>query len=678
MRKCFHQVVVVLCVLCVVGLARGDGAAKTSVPDAAAQAASLKTLKEIYGAQYGDTSAAGRKKLAQDLLAAARTTTDDSTGRFVLLREARDAAMQAGDASTALGAIDDLGGAYAVNAAGMRSAVVVALAGRAGAVEAGTVAAAGVSAMNDFIAMDDYAAAAKLSPAVTTALNKAQDDSIRAQLKAAQATIAEYERTKGAFQKLATSADDPAANLTVGKFYCFYKGDWSKGIPLLLKGGDAKLKALAEAEASVPEDGQKRKDLADAWWDWSEAQASGTKTKAREHAGEWYRKAAEQLKGLPKAAVDKRLEQLAAMDAGLADAPSTGHKSDVVAAAWSAPDNTQGVAWLKTTDSKYSEVRPGGKDAVVTSQILYFRVDHRFAFNLPQEIDERVFVRLHMFDEKPTQMAIIYDGYPSPTAPDPNSHWRKTPVLVFEGTGRWVQRVVELTEPRLANGLTNKADFRLEPNGNGIPAVGSLAVERVKIRPAAQRAVPSGTTVDLMPLIDPDVEVISGTWKKQGTAIAAGPDEAATLELPAVVHGDYQLDIRFVRLTGKDSINLLLPVGTGFCDLFVDGYGSTVSGMGRIDGKELNMNEATVHGHKLTNGVPATLSIRVTLDGGKATVRADLNGEHLIDWTGEQKRLDYWRKPGRSDTVGLLSYHNTMRFDSIRLTALGSGTVLLH
>ena len=36
----------------------------------------------------------------------------------------------------------------------------------------------------------------------------------------------------------------PPANLTVGKYYCFQKGDWEKGLPMLALGQDETLKAL--------------------------------------------------------------------------------------------------------------------------------------------------------------------------------------------------------------------------------------------------------------------------------------------------------------------------------------------------------------------------------------------------------------------------------------------------
>ena len=39
---------------------------------------------------------------------------------------------------------------------------------------------------------------------------------------------------------------DPTANLAAGRYYCFVKGDWEMGIPMLALGSETALKELAE------------------------------------------------------------------------------------------------------------------------------------------------------------------------------------------------------------------------------------------------------------------------------------------------------------------------------------------------------------------------------------------------------------------------------------------------
>ena len=56
---------------------------------------------------------------------------------------------------------------------------------------------------------------------------------------------------KAANEKLEAHADDPDANLAVGRFLCFQKDDWKSGAPYLARGGDETLKTLAALEAAI-------------------------------------------------------------------------------------------------------------------------------------------------------------------------------------------------------------------------------------------------------------------------------------------------------------------------------------------------------------------------------------------------------------------------------------------
>ena len=56
------------------------------------------------------------------------------------------------------------------------------------------------------------------------------------------------EEVRVALATLKTNPTDPEANLVVGKYHCFVKDEWEKGLPMLLKGNDAALKELATAE----------------------------------------------------------------------------------------------------------------------------------------------------------------------------------------------------------------------------------------------------------------------------------------------------------------------------------------------------------------------------------------------------------------------------------------------
>ena len=86
------------------------------------------------------------------------------------------------------------------------------------------------NAAADFLRVAKAAAANAGSPPVATAV-QALDKEI-GQLRQ------EYERIKPAADKLKKDPTDPDANLDVGKYLCFAKGNWEKGLPLLAAGSN--------------------------------------------------------------------------------------------------------------------------------------------------------------------------------------------------------------------------------------------------------------------------------------------------------------------------------------------------------------------------------------------------------------------------------------------------------
>ena len=71
------------------------------IPDAAAQAASLKLVRDIFKADYASAKLAPAKlKLSKKLLEQGIETRDDPAARYVLFLEARDLAVEAGDAQS--------------------------------------------------------------------------------------------------------------------------------------------------------------------------------------------------------------------------------------------------------------------------------------------------------------------------------------------------------------------------------------------------------------------------------------------------------------------------------------------------------------------------------------------------------------------------------------------------
>jgi hypothetical protein len=111
----------------------------------------------------------------------------------------------------------------------------------------------------------------------------------------------EFTKVKSAMKTLEGKPDDPAANLVVGKYLCFTKGDWTAGLPYLSRGSDADFRSLAaleEATLSQPPDTETKVMLGERWW-----------PKSRERSLHWYQEAWISLNPLQKEKVRVRLKE---------------------------------------------------------------------------------------------------------------------------------------------------------------------------------------------------------------------------------------------------------------------------------------------------------------------------------------------------------------------------------
>src|SRR5258706_12581886 len=78
-------------------------------PDANAQKETLKQIRDLFKEDYAKKTPADQAALAQKLLQKGAEAGDDPTSKYVLIKEARDVAMNAGDADTALRSAAELG-----------------------------------------------------------------------------------------------------------------------------------------------------------------------------------------------------------------------------------------------------------------------------------------------------------------------------------------------------------------------------------------------------------------------------------------------------------------------------------------------------------------------------------------------------------------------------------------
>jgi hypothetical protein len=185
------------------------------------------------------------------------------------------------------------------------------LALKSGRAAAYPVAAAALGQADEAAGADDYDAALEF-------LAVARDAAPAAGLTGrVAARTADVERLKAAYgpvreaaRKLAADPDDAAANLAVGKFECFEKGDWDKGLPRLLVGGDEALKELADRDLAMTTSGEDMAELAGMWHERAQKEKDAAKLHMEQRAYYWYRQALPKLGGLTKVQAEKAVKEL--------------------------------------------------------------------------------------------------------------------------------------------------------------------------------------------------------------------------------------------------------------------------------------------------------------------------------------------------------------------------------
>lgn len=156
-------------------------------------------------------------------------------------------------------------------------------------------------------ARDEYEVAIKALQEAVKLVSRTKNAELaeraQARLPELKSRSQEYARVKSALKTLDQEPDNPAANLVVGKYLCFTKGDWAAGLARLSKGSDADLRSLAtmeEAAKSGSNDSHPETQirLGDSWW-----------PKSRERALYWYALAWRRLDPLQKERVRERFNE---------------------------------------------------------------------------------------------------------------------------------------------------------------------------------------------------------------------------------------------------------------------------------------------------------------------------------------------------------------------------------
>lgn len=298
---------------------------KLALPEPAHQAAALAEVRKIHRNDFDKAQDPSKKKtLAGTLLKEATETPDEPAIRYVLLSQARDLAVSAGDPELLREVIEATAKYYDVDAQEQLATILNDVAdSRIGTVNKKELARGALDLADEFIATNDYESALRLARAAQsmalgrdTELTKQAIDLIKSIPRLKQ----EYERFLQAEKVLADDPANPAANLAQGQYYCFVQNSdetWKKGLPMLAKGSDPKLKALAEAELALGRAKSKQEagelfNLAEQWYETARSVDENARKSYHARAAYWYKKSFPKLQGFKEKKAKLRLEELKA------------------------------------------------------------------------------------------------------------------------------------------------------------------------------------------------------------------------------------------------------------------------------------------------------------------------------------------------------------------------------
>lgn len=188
-------------------------------------------------------------------------------------------------------------------------------------------------------------------------------------------------------------------------------------------------------------------------------------------------------------------------------------------------------------------------------------------------------------------------------------------------------------------------------------------------------------TVDLLATVNPAQDSQRGNWSKEGLAVISSGN--GILKLNLIPQDSYRASVRFMRESGNQQVNLILPVpGEERQFLLVIGWrGSNASGIETLRGATPGEGNPT-HSKAVTlqNGTNYTALVEVRKSGTNAAVKAMVNGRQLFDWNGAVTDLNnpWWPTENkRMFGLGVGSGNGgdlKFRFTQFTVSPLGNGS----
>jgi hypothetical protein len=284
------------------------------VPNSSVQTPVFNRIRAQYKDDYAKRTAADQLALAEEFRKQAVASGLDTLKQYVLLREARELAVNAGDMDEAFAIIDLTARLFTIDPNELKSTAVANAMDRA-LIPEPQLMENYLKVCDDAIYRGDLQLAVQSSNLAFKLARLSHDPATIARAKQMDLRVHDLRRETtdaiAAANKLQANMEDPALSLIVGRYLCYRRGMWDAGLPVLSKCSDKRLHDLAGKDTDGPPTAASMADLADGWWDVPDTQQMPQR-RSRERAVYWYAKALPDLTGERKTLCEKRIAEVKA------------------------------------------------------------------------------------------------------------------------------------------------------------------------------------------------------------------------------------------------------------------------------------------------------------------------------------------------------------------------------
>ena len=297
---------------------------RLAVPPEEELAKAREELREIFYAEYkASKSKADLRKLAVKMLGEAARLENEPAAYHELLQMVRKMAVQTGDLTSAMKAVELLETKLELPSLALRLTTIDELAGAIGESNqgAGQLAAEAEKVFISAFEQDEFSIALEAHRIYMGLIRKGSDSGKVGRMSLYRGVIVEaekaYQLVPAALSALSANGEDTQANDVAGKFFCLIKNEWEIGLPMMARGSDLKLRLLARMDLEQGKSGHEIIQLADHYYELAQEFKQPQRRCLELRAAHHYAAARPFLMpGVDLVKADKRIEEIRKANAG--------------------------------------------------------------------------------------------------------------------------------------------------------------------------------------------------------------------------------------------------------------------------------------------------------------------------------------------------------------------------